>query len=169
MSVADVTAHTELRKQQISVTRIQCIGAVNLARLTDTPPTPLALYECCMLRDGWTHEAGMVEHLGAEDMKRCFGASITLRQERQLVLCGIFYPAPPQRCRDRGFCAQDISDAADSVMRVQDMATKELLWDWMSWGLDPGPRGRVWRVQGGPARAGPGGAQEDFGGAATDT
>ncbi|PIL26489.1 hypothetical protein GSI_12247 [Ganoderma sinense ZZ0214-1] len=64
----------------IAVKPIHAIGAVNLARLTNTPRMlPLALYQCCRLDNeallaGWTRADGTVEHLTPEDFERCSAA-----------------------------------------------------------------------------------------------
>ncbi|KAI1795316.1 hypothetical protein LXA43DRAFT_1080214 [Ganoderma leucocontextum] len=111
------------RPQWISVTRIQCIGAVNLARLTDTPLLlPAALYTCCFLRgellDGWTREDGTVEHLCMEDLKRCLNASIELGRQECFVVSRLFCPVPLQRCHDPNFgsCADCLGNVARSTM-----------------------------------------------------
>ena len=76
------------------------IGAVNLARLTDTPlMLPMALYRCCYLEsalvDGWTHKDGTVEHLCTEDLKRCMDGSIALERERSFFMFNMFIPLVP--------------------------------------------------------------------------
>ncbi|KAH9916590.1 uncharacterized protein BXZ73DRAFT_81038 [Epithele typhae] len=65
--------------------RTCAIGAVNLARLTNTPSIlPLALYLCARLGGdvlkGWTHN-GTTEHLPQEDLERCINARARLTSE----------------------------------------------------------------------------------------
>ncbi|PIL26537.1 hypothetical protein GSI_12295 [Ganoderma sinense ZZ0214-1] len=86
---------------------IQCITAVNLARLTNTPHIlPSALYVCCYvggkLVDGRTHEDGTVEHLATDDLRRCFDARIALDRELALLPSRIFASVPPDRCNEPG-------------------------------------------------------------------
>lgn len=62
------------------------IGAVNIARLTDTPEIlPLALYMCYRQRggvlDGWRREDGTVEYLDMADLRRCLNACDPLAKE----------------------------------------------------------------------------------------
>ncbi len=129
---------------RISFTWEQCIGVVNLARLTNTPLfLPAALYACCYLRgallDGWTREDGTIEHLCAEDLKRCFHASIALGHEQLLIICRVFgHGVPQQYCGPRGARSRVLDD---------DRAARGLV------ALDPEARALVWRVHWGPARA----------------
>ncbi|KAH9916594.1 uncharacterized protein BXZ73DRAFT_81042 [Epithele typhae] len=65
--------------------RTCAIGAVNLARLTNTPLIlPLALYLCVQLGGdvlkGWTHN-GTTEHLSQEDLEWCINARARLASE----------------------------------------------------------------------------------------
>ena len=96
-------------KQQLAFEGPHAIGAVNLARLTDTPlMLPTALFWCChlggALLDGWTREDGTVEHLSAADLKLCFDARFALGREQHIVCSRVFTAGPAERCTKRALC-----------------------------------------------------------------
>ncbi|KAI1795354.1 hypothetical protein LXA43DRAFT_1108512 [Ganoderma leucocontextum] len=96
---------------KVSVQPVHAIGAVILARLTDTPSMlPCALYRCCVLGgdllDGWTRADGMVEHLTQDDLKRCVNARAMLADDGWRAFCLVFDDnrtsttcARPDECR----------------------------------------------------------------------
>ncbi|KAI1787620.1 hypothetical protein LXA43DRAFT_1098154 [Ganoderma leucocontextum] len=132
---SDFNAYLGLSKSQISIDRIHYIGAVNLARLTNTPLLlPMALYGCCylggLLVGGWTREDGTVEHLCMADLKRCFDARITLVQEQFLLLSCLFDAVPPEQCAEHGRCAPFLSNIQRKILREEVMMKKDVLWDW---------------------------------------
>ncbi|KAI1795299.1 hypothetical protein LXA43DRAFT_1090948 [Ganoderma leucocontextum] len=96
---SDFNVHFGPPNPQISMKSVHYIGAVNLARLTDTPlMLPLALYRCCYLGgkllDGWTREDGTVEYLSPEDVKRCFNARIVLSRREVLLVSRLLDAVP---------------------------------------------------------------------------
>ena len=121
-------------KGHVRAHSIQPIGAVNIARLTDTPlMLPTALYACCQmgggLLDGWTREDGIVEHLAIDDAKRCFDAYVTLAREQALVPSCLFAAVPPNRCTERGRCSPSITALASNAGLVEAMMQEDVLTD----------------------------------------
>lgn len=93
----------------ITVSKIDAIPVVTLARLTDTPTMlPLALYDCCALLssvlDGRTGEDGRSDHLAPEDLRRCIDGRDALAREATLVLFQIFHPLPVDGCLSPSSC-----------------------------------------------------------------
>ncbi|KAI1795320.1 hypothetical protein LXA43DRAFT_1090970 [Ganoderma leucocontextum] len=132
---SDLNVHFGTPKQRISMQGAQYIGAVNLARLTDTPlMLPAALYRCCLLGgnllDGWTHEDGTVEYLCTADIKRCFDARIALGQEQFLLLSRLFAAVAPGKCVAQGHCAVQVTSIARHVVSQEDTVKKPALYDW---------------------------------------
>ena len=85
------------------------IGAVNLARLTDTRSIlPTAFYQCCELGDGvidgCQRPDGHVEHLGFEDRRICMAGRIALVREARALVFRIFQETPSHRCLSRRIC-----------------------------------------------------------------
>ena len=121
-------------KQHIAMEGSQYIGAVTLARLTDTPlMLPYALYQCSLLGgsllDGWKREDGTVEHLCTADVKRCFDGRIAIGQQQSLFIHLLFTPIPPGRCTDLGRCAVYLESMAlhsVSLSRLQ----RPVFFDW---------------------------------------
>ncbi|PIL26531.1 hypothetical protein GSI_12289 [Ganoderma sinense ZZ0214-1] len=121
-------------KNHISLHNIQHIGAVNLARLTDTPlMLPSALYGCChiggRLLDGWTREDGTVEHLSTDDIKRCFDAHFLLAREQAPVPSRLCAPVPLDRCTERGRCKLYVTALAGSPSLVEMVMKEDMLTD----------------------------------------
>ncbi|KAI1795327.1 hypothetical protein LXA43DRAFT_1058487 [Ganoderma leucocontextum] len=85
---------------QISADPIHAIGAVNLARLTDTPlMLPLALYRCCYLDHstllhGWKRADGNIEYLAPMDRKCCSHARTKLILLHGLLLIRLLQQTP---------------------------------------------------------------------------
>ncbi|KAI0742396.1 hypothetical protein C8Q80DRAFT_1328262 [Daedaleopsis nitida] len=87
----------------------QAIGAVNLARLTNTPSIlPTALYECCGLRgailDGWKREDGSVEFLSQGDLRRCINGRDSLSCINFQLIHEVFHPMPSEDCTSHRVC-----------------------------------------------------------------
>ena len=85
------------------------IGAVALARLTDTPSIlPAALYTCSVLGkrvlDGWTREDGSVEHLSSEDAKRCIGGREELLRRGVAAVITIVMEGISPHCLNPSSC-----------------------------------------------------------------
>ncbi|PIL26456.1 hypothetical protein GSI_12214 [Ganoderma sinense ZZ0214-1] len=86
------------------------IGAVNLARLTNTPSVlPVALYYCCGLSgkvmDGWTREMGDTEYLSAQDIRAVLTGRDQLARKGFWMLVNIFKEEPSMGCTMRSACA----------------------------------------------------------------
>ncbi|PIL26524.1 hypothetical protein GSI_12282 [Ganoderma sinense ZZ0214-1] len=87
------------------------VAAVNIARLTQTPSMlPYALYLAATLEgemmDGYKRRDGSVEHLSAEDLRRCIDARGPLAREHAAVIRHVFratFRAPG--CRTPSACA----------------------------------------------------------------
>ncbi len=114
---------------------LQYIGAVNLARLTDTPSMlPVAMYRCSYLGgrllDGWTRKDGTVEHLSDEDARRCVNARRELGRQEILLVTRVFDALPRERCKNRGRCAPVIARIAHHVIHENTLPVVEALWDW---------------------------------------
>ena len=97
----------------------QAIGAVNLARLTDTPSMlPLAMYQCAYLTsallDGWKRRDGTVEELSRADLRRCIDGRIALAQEQRILLYQVFSEDPSDDCARPGSCS-DILRAMQNI------------------------------------------------------
>ena len=109
-------------KRSAASTKSDCIGVVNVARLTDTPSLlPAALYSCCLLGgpllDGWTREDGCVEYLSNDDLKRCLVAQERLCKEAAGIMCEVLEVRPSTRCSDSLGCCAALKDIALSIMR----------------------------------------------------
>ena len=121
-------------KHHIAIEGSQYIGAVTLARLTDTPLLlPYALYQCSLLGgsllDGWKREDGTIERLCTADIQRCFDGRITIGQQQSLFIHLLFTPIPPGRCTDLGRCAVYLESMAlhsVSLSRLQ----RPVFFDW---------------------------------------
>ncbi|KAI1795319.1 hypothetical protein LXA43DRAFT_1178792 [Ganoderma leucocontextum] len=98
---------------QLALEPVHNIGAVNLARLTDTPSIlPLALYGCAYLDgalfDGWTREDGTIEHLSNADLRRCADARVALAHEHHSILSRLFDHAASAACTRPDRCAAEL-------------------------------------------------------------
>ncbi|PIL26495.1 hypothetical protein GSI_12253 [Ganoderma sinense ZZ0214-1] len=103
------------------------IGVVNFAWLTDTPHMlPLALYRCCYLIDGWTHEDGTVEHLCPANLKRCMDARVALESERSFFLFHLLVHGKPSSaacdCPCRAECSASLRQLYECTMHVDSLA-----------------------------------------------
>ena len=93
---------------------VHAIGAINLARLTNTTSIlPLAFYICATLGSdlarGFTHSDGSVERLTHEDMCLCLEMKARLAAENAHTAFLLFRPAPaPRHCSNSAegmYCA----------------------------------------------------------------
>ncbi|KAI1795351.1 hypothetical protein LXA43DRAFT_1108500 [Ganoderma leucocontextum] len=107
----------------ISVSSLHAIGAVNIARLTDTPPMlPISLYSCCYLGpdllDGWKREDGQVEHLSVDDLKICFAARERLCKEGAQIFFKIFHDQPSHKCSSVDKCRAALNEMAQALVKA---------------------------------------------------
>nr|VWP01114.1 Cytochrome P450 51 [Ganoderma boninense] len=92
------------------IDNIDMIGIANLARLTDTlSMLPGALFVCTLLSPGellrgLTREDGTVEHLSADDLRRCLEGQRTLAIEVSLLPSRIFARTPAVGCSTPAHC-----------------------------------------------------------------
>ncbi len=105
-----------------SIPHTECIGVVNIARLTNTPSLlPAALYSCCMLGavllDGWKREDGCVEYLSSDDLKRCFAARERLCKEGADIMGKIVDIRASAGCSDAVECRAGLNDIVVSIVR----------------------------------------------------
>ncbi len=111
------------------------IGAVNLARLTDTPSMlPLALYNCAYLDstvlDGWKRRDGTVEQLSPSDLRRCLDGHVELGREQFSVLLGLFEAAHSANCECPDHCQESLRIIRDTVVPDWDSTDNMALADW---------------------------------------
>ena len=107
---------------EIAIAPVHAIGAVNLARLTDTPSMlPLALYRCASLGnallDGWKREDGTIERLSDADLRRCLDARVALANERFFLVSRVLDPKPSAKCRKPHRCDPLLQFAHTRAMR----------------------------------------------------
>ena len=98
------------------------IGAVNLARLTNTPSMlPLALYHCCGLSgsviDGWKRGSGETEYLSMQDIKALIDGRDDLSGRGFAMLLNILDPYPAQGCTQPSLCGISLASLVRSVER----------------------------------------------------
>ncbi|KAI1795295.1 hypothetical protein LXA43DRAFT_1178771 [Ganoderma leucocontextum] len=96
------------------------VGAVNLARLTNTPSIlPLALYHCCGLSgrvmDGWTRETGETEYLSTQDLRAVITGRDGLTQKGFTMLLNIFDDDPAPGCSQRALCGISLNGLIRTV------------------------------------------------------
>ena len=118
------------------------IGAVNLARLTDTPPMlPLALYRCAYLGgallDGWKRRDGTVEELSRADLQRCIDGRIALAEEQRILVYHLFDEEASEECLHPWICGEMLGDLRSNIMLSRDYKNCPALADWT------GTRGRT--------------------------
>ena len=106
----------------VSNSPVHAIGAVNIARLTDTPSLlPLAFYRCCSLGpkllDGWKREDGHVEHLAVDDLKICFAAHERLCKEGAQIFFKIFRDQPSEECSRADKCRAGLNELVQSMTK----------------------------------------------------
>ncbi|KAI1795298.1 hypothetical protein LXA43DRAFT_37447 [Ganoderma leucocontextum] len=114
----------------VDVEPVHAIGAVNLARLTDTPSMlPLALYRCAYLGsarlDGWARRDGTVERLSDTDLRRCLDARVALTNERFFLVTRLFDNMPSVGCRNRKRCSIRLKYMHIGTMRSRDLLRVE--------------------------------------------
>ncbi|PIL26538.1 hypothetical protein GSI_12296 [Ganoderma sinense ZZ0214-1] len=116
---------------EIAIAPVHAIGAVNLARLTDTPSMlPLALYRCAYLGagallDGWTRADGTVERLSDADLRLCLAARVALANERFFLVSRVLDATPSARCPKRGRCHTNLLHMLTRAMREREVVRAE--------------------------------------------
>ncbi|PIL26470.1 hypothetical protein GSI_12228 [Ganoderma sinense ZZ0214-1] len=111
------------------------IGAVNLARLTDTPSMlPLALYHCAYLGgallDGWKRRDGTVEQLSRADLQRCIEGRITLAEEQRILVYRLFDENASGDCDRPWVCHDMLRNMQENTMLSRDYKDCPALTDW---------------------------------------
>ena len=111
------------------------IGAVNLARLTDTPSMlPLALYRCAYLGgallDGWKRRDGTVEELSRADLQRCIDGRIALAEEQRILVYHLFDEEPSEDCELPWLCEETLRGLQENAMVSRDNKDCPPLADW---------------------------------------
>ena len=91
------------------------IGAVNLARLTNTPSIlPVAMLRCACLggsvTDGWRRDDGSVEQLSLEDLKRVVNGREALARRGTFELLNLFSRIPDRMCCDVDLCRETLGE-----------------------------------------------------------
>ena len=120
----------------IEFEEVHAIGAVTLARLTDTPSIlPFALYRCCALGsallDGWTREDGWVEHLSPQDLRRVIDGRDVLAREAVKLFHRVFsdhIPAP--NCTTRETCRLALAYLEHKIGNDDEAGSYDVLSTW---------------------------------------
>lgn len=120
---SDFNLYEERRKAH-TIPHTYGIAAVNIARLTNTPSLlPVAFLECHSLHEaifnGHTREDGTVEHLSADDLRRCFVAQYALPKRYFLAMTTIFGLIPSAGCRDPERCERGLNDSCSFIIRME--------------------------------------------------
>ncbi|KAI1795311.1 hypothetical protein LXA43DRAFT_37645 [Ganoderma leucocontextum] len=116
--------------------KARAIGAVNLARLTDTPSMlPLALYRCAyldsaLLLEGWKRRDGTVEELSPADLRRCINGRVALSQEQSIMRYRLFDDHPSDECAHPGQCQEMLRSLQNFIMLSRDYMHFTALIDW---------------------------------------
>ena len=129
------------------------IGAVNIARLTDTPSMlPFALYHCAYLGgallEGWKRRDGTVEQLSHADLQRCIDGRVTLAEEQRILIYQLLNEEAGEECLHPWICAK--------FSGLQELSGARRLDGY------PGPNRPVRRLQGGARGAQPAAAEDDM-------
>lgn len=129
------TFHAGSRKTKLVTRPAECIGAVNLACLTDTPSIlPLAMYHCAYLDtavlDGWKRRDGTLEELSHADIRRCINGRIALGREQFSLLLRLFEATPHSECDYRDHCEEALRTIHDAVVPGSDSTGYMALSDW---------------------------------------
>ncbi len=116
----------------IELLPVHSIGAVNLARLTDTPSIlPLALYHCASLGsallDGWTRENGIVEHLAPADLRWCLDACVALAHEHFAFLSYLL-EMPITGCKSPQKCIWELNHTYRYITRFNMPTSTPVNW-----------------------------------------
>ncbi|KAM5539606.1 hypothetical protein V8D89_006715 [Ganoderma adspersum] len=121
---------------RLSVEPAQAIGAVILARLTDTPSMlPGALYRCCALcgdlLDGWTRTDGTAWYLAQENAKRCVSGRATIAHLRWRMFTIIFDDKQSPFCarQNQERCRAGLQRLRATIQNHRPME-RQTLWDW---------------------------------------
>ena len=127
--------------------RVHAIGAINLARLTDTPSIlPVAMLRCAHLggsiMEGWVRDDGSVEHLSAEDLKRVIEGRDTLARRGTQELLELLGGIPQSDCFEPSSCRESlcyalvtldvdaVQGSANIFLGYQDVVDKLLFQAW---------------------------------------
>ncbi|KAI1795352.1 hypothetical protein LXA43DRAFT_38491 [Ganoderma leucocontextum] len=119
---SDFDRYEEHTKGSLQICDAYGIAGVNLARLTDTPSLlPDALLSCCLLQgaifDGWKREDGTVEHLSAEDLRRCVVARTTLTARNLQIMGCVFEAQPSDNCDNPPRCSRGMDARCSCLVR----------------------------------------------------
>lgn len=120
---------------KVSVQPVHAIGAVILARLTNTPSMlPAALYRCTALGgaviDGWARADGTTEHLSRADLKCCINARATLAEDGWRVFCLVFDERVDASCLRRDECAAGLRWVRGTILNGEQSQEQPALRDW---------------------------------------
>ncbi|KAM5539312.1 hypothetical protein V8D89_007003 [Ganoderma adspersum] len=113
----------------------ESIGAVNLARLTDTPSMlPLAMYNCAYLDtavlDGWKRRDGTIEELSPADLRRCINGRVSLGREQFSLLLRLFKTTTSAECDYPDHGEEALRTIHDTVVSDWDSTGYRALSDW---------------------------------------
>ena len=127
---SDAYHHVNLLKPSL----VHHIGAVTLARLTNTPSVlPFALYNCCGLAgrvmDGWTRDTGETEYLSMQDLRAIITGRDQLAQNGFRMLLSIFDEEPSLDCTQPASCGIGLSGLIRSV-RWEGAGEYDVLHSW---------------------------------------
>ncbi len=103
----------------MDITPVEAIGAIHLARLSNTPSIlPLAFCKCLELGgsvvEGWTRKDKSVVHLGQEDLIRLINGRNKLVRARAEQFVGIFFAPLSPGCE----CMYDCRSRLDDVFKL---------------------------------------------------
>ena len=120
--------------KKLSVQPAQTIGAVILARLTDTRSMlPGALFRCCALGggllDGWSRTDGTAWHLAPGDAKRCVNARATIAHLEWRMFEIVFHVNPSRACAREDKCRAGLHRLRQIILARQP-TDRPTLWDW---------------------------------------
>ncbi|KAI0691717.1 hypothetical protein C8Q76DRAFT_634747 [Earliella scabrosa] len=107
------------------------IGAINLARLTDTPSIlPTAFYFCCQLLgrviDGYTRRDGTVEKLSDDDLKRCIDGRDKLARAAGAYILRVIRTTPKTGCPNPSSCQAILLDIHSEATHDPDVCSAAL-------------------------------------------
>ena len=103
---------------------IQAIGAINLARLTNTPSIlPSAFYACTnflgIVMNGWKRADGAVERLSEDDLQLVIKGRDALVRWGTVELLQIVTHERSTRCVNRAECDASVRDDTARVLRTE--------------------------------------------------
>ena len=120
--------------KKLSVEPAHAIGAVILAKLTDTPSMlPSALFRGCALGgdllDGWSRADGTVWHLALDDAKRCVSARTKIAHVGWRTFRMLFDDTVNVTCARRDKCRTGLRKLGAAAQDRQSME-RSTLWNW---------------------------------------